>query len=338
MLSALREADGILDPSIAVTAFFSRRFSSPDDLNTRLENLMYLTRKDFPSLEKRETHVFLSDGNALRGYLYRHPTPKGLVLFVHGIKGQADDLYAIGQDALLQAGYSVFVIELTASGQSEGKGISGLQQSAFDVAMAVRHIHDDSYMSSLPLFLFGHSWGAYGVAASLNLISGVKAVAAVSGFDTPLKEMMALPEEKIGIPMERSKDALIVAMRKRAGEDYDLSASQGIESSGVPTLLIHGDEDHTVPLKGASTFDNCSAPNAVHLLRKAGHIDIFFAPMARVYALRVRELAKNMLGKDIGKATPKQIQAFRASFDPHMTSVLDQELFSSIDAFFVGNA
>lgn len=154
----------------------------------------------------------------LRGYLYRNGLSKGLVLYVHGIKGQADDYYAIGEDYFVRKGYDVFAIDLTASGRSEGMGIDGLHQSALDVKAAYEYIRSRGDFEHCPIYFFGHSWGAYGVAASLNF-PNVRpcAIAAMSGFNTPLEEMLALPSSALGIPLDIGKEDLKAALKAREG-------------------------------------------------------------------------------------------------------------------------
>ena len=131
--NSVRNSGSKMDPSVALSAVFSRRMSDEESFASSIESKIYLSRKDFPLLSSREEFRFVSGKNRLAGYLYRaEGIAKGLVLYVHGIKGQADDNYAIWQNRFVASGYDVFAIDLTASGRSEGLGIDGLSQSAVD--------------------------------------------------------------------------------------------------------------------------------------------------------------------------------------------------------------
>ena len=330
-----------LTPEVALSAFFDRRFSDASTLNATIFSHLYLSRKDFPALAEREEVTFLSGSNYLAGYLYRASLSRGLVLYVHGMNGMADDLYSIGQNYFLTHGYDVFAIDLTASGRSEGHGVPGLHQSALDVSAAIAYVTSRYDLMSQPLYLFGHSWGAYGVCASLHFPSSVRAVAALSGFDTPLKEMAAVPAARVGFPMALPTEGLDEPLRIRAGANYNLSASKSIASSGVPTLLIHGAKDSTVPLQGASTYEATEAPNATKLLcPDKGHMDIFYDSTSIAYANQVKDMARELTeryGKLVSNVPQDEWNAFLNRFDPRMTSVLDENLFGKIDSFFASH-
>ena len=343
VMAAKEEGRSPLNASVALSAFFSRRFSSPESFKGSLDGLVYLSRKDFPELREREIVTFRSGNHRLKGYLYRAPIAKGLILYVHGLMGCADDKYAIAQAYFLRKGYDVFAIDLTASGASEGMGVPGLHQSALDVAAAEEYLCSRADLAGLPLYRFGHSWGGYGVSAALNLSTKARAVAELSGFDTPLKEMLALPKEKIGMDVDFGRDELAEALQARCGDLYDLSASKGIYAHPeVRVLLAHGEEDHTVPMKGASIYDNV-AEGTVNVtkvgLPRTGHMDIFFSPESRAYASMVMAMGKEMIaryGKKLSDVPPRAIEEFQSSFNPAMTSVPNAELFDRIDAFYGG--
>jgi len=336
---AFQNAEGrILDPSIALAAAFSRRFSDEDSFEKTLDSKIFLSRKDFPSLKEREVVRFPSGKNMLCGYLYRVDLAKGLLIYVHGIKGQADDYYAIGEDYFVRMGYDVFAIDLTASGRSQGMGIDGLHQSALDVKAAYEYILSRGDFDAMPKYLFGHSWGAYGVGASLNFPAvRPNAIAVLSGFDTPLKEMLGLPASKIGFEVDFGKEELEAALKARCGEYYDLSASKGIRNSKVPAIVLHGDNDTTVPMK-ASIFGALNEDEATKvLIPSRGHADVFLCDESVAYANDVRGMGKVMTdvyGKDVTQIPKGMMDSFLSSFDRRMTSLINVKVFEKIVGFF----
>lgn len=336
---AFQNAEGrILDPSIALAAAFSRRFSDEDSFEKTLDSKIFLSRKDFPSLKEREVVRFPSGKNMLCGYLYRVDLAKGLLIYVHGIKGQADDYYAIGEDYFVRMGYDVFAIDLTASGRSQGMGIDGLHQSALDVKAAYEYILSRGDFDAMPKYLFGHSWGAYGVGASLNFPAvRPNAIAVLSGFDTPLKEMLGLPASKIGFEVDFGKEELEAALKARCGEYYDLSASKGIRNSKVPAIVLHGDNDTTVPMK-ASIFGALNEDEATKvLIPSRGHADVFLCDESVAYANDVRGMGKVMTdvyGKDVTQIPKGMMDSFLSTFDRRMTSLINVKVFEKIVGFF----
>lgn len=336
--NSVRNSDSKMDPGVALSAVFSRRMSDEESFAASIESKIYLSRKDFPLLSSREEFRFVSGKNKLAGYLYRaEGVSKGLVLYVHGIKGQADDNYAIWQNRFVEAGYDVFAIDLTASGRSGGMGIDGLSQSAIDVSNAYKFVSTSPDIPREPVFFFGHSWGGYGVVASTGLGAKPSAICAFSGFDSPLKEMLGLPAERIGIPLDFKKEELVEALKMRCGELYDLSGSRSVEATDIPVFLAHGEFDNVVPLP-ASLYQNVRGADEKVLVPGKSHMDIFFDPKAIEVANAARELAKDRFGKllrDIRQIPESEMREFEATFDRRMTSIVDENLFRMVDSFFL---
>ena len=336
---ALLKDGRLLSSPVALAAFFSRRFSSQDSYEHRFDSLVFKTQKDFPLLQNRETVRFYSADHYLYGYIYRSSLSKGLVLFVHGIKGQADDAYAIGENALLEAGYDVFAIDLSASGRSEPNGIKGLHQGALDVKAAIDFICTRDDLKNLPLFLFGHSWGAYSCLASTNFITPVKKVVAISGFSTPIEEMVALPESKTGMELSANRPDLEAAMLDRCGPQYDLSALTGMKNNPqIKYLLIQGALDNVVPLKASAYEKGKSFPNVTSfLVENKGHADILFSEEASQYQKQI-EIGKRQVekeyGKDILTYPPELLDSLKYNIDKQKASQIDAKLFETVDEFF----
>ena len=325
-------------PEVGLSAFFDRRFSDVDAWKENIRSMVYCSREDYPSLNEREIVAFQSGPNRLKGYLYRAPISKGLIVYVHGLAGMADDLYAVGEDYFLRHGFDVFAIDLTASGASEGHGIPGLHQSALDVAAASSYIDSRVDLCGLPRYFFGHSWGGYGVAASLHFHPNVRVVVAVSAFDTPLKEMMAIPAGKLGISQAMPREGVEGPLRNRAGEYYDLSASESIAQSNIPVLLLHGERDTTVPLSLASLIDAADGPNVTkRYYPEKGHMDILYSNESVAYAKPVVEMSRELTtryGRELSRIPKQERTRFASSFDKRMTSVANEEVFGLSTEFF----
>ena len=255
----------IIIPSLCLLFFgggFVAALIVPDALlNKRLSRMpeeksfatvVYYAHEDYPSLEKRKEVDFSSGGNKLKGYFYEAKEAKGTFLFAHGIHGYADDYTSMVQDCVLSKGYSVFAIDLTASGRSEGEGISSLAQGAYDVKAALEYLFSqgDFYAPLSNLYLAGYSWGAYSVAASLNFSyqSKISGVLCFSGFDNPEEAMLSSAREYVGFLADMTSLTFDWGLAAKTGEDRHLSASQGILTSGVKAYLVHGEEDDTVRL------------------------------------------------------------------------------------------
>ena len=272
-LCALYFGGGYLAGLLVPSLIFSGRQSEKGEGEGSFASLTYENRGDCPSLSNRKEVAFLSGENSLKGYFYQAKDAKGTFLFAHGMHGHADDATAMVQDWILSEGYSVFAIDLTASGASEGEGISSLAQGAYDVKAALDYLFNqtDFYAPMSDLYLCGYSWGAYSVAASLNFDypSKISGVLCFSGFETPEGEMVALARNYIGFLADMNALTLDWGMATRVGEDRFLSASEGILSSGAKAYLVHGDQDATVPLD-ASLYQSLGEGEKVKKKLKKG--------------------------------------------------------------------
>ncbi len=232
-------------------ALFGKRLSNAEEARS-FSSLLYYSRNDYETLKSRKEITFQSGGNELRGYFYEASEAKGTFVFAHGINGYADDATAMVQDAILRRGYSVFAVDLTASGRSQGEGLSSLAQGAYDIKAALEYLFTQTafYAPLSSLFLAGYSWGAYSVAASLNFSyqSKVSGVLCFSGFDSPEGEMLGVARNYAGFFADMNSLTFDWALATRCGEDRHLSASKGILSSGAKAYIVHGDEDSTVSL------------------------------------------------------------------------------------------
>lgn len=339
--SALMEDEGRITPDVILNGFFSGRFSDAKKYYESIDSLIEMNQRDFPDLAQRELVTFPSNKNRLQGYLYRKENPKGLILYVHGLKGMADDQYAMGIHEFLIRGYSVFAFDLTCSGRSGGLSIPGLQQSAIDVAAARSYLLQRPDLAPLDCFAFGHSWGAYGVGASLGLGATFQAVCTCAGFSSPLEEMLAVPASYVGSIVETNKGQLEEAIRKRDPLYYNLSASKSIEKSSIPCLVAQGDNDRIVPLLRSSIYGALSyrkQPHVSLLLQKGkGHMDLLFDTYSYRYRENVEEIAKPLkkkYGKKISDWPLGELKAFQSSFSKPMCGVANASLFDEADAFF----
>lgn len=334
-----------VDANVILSALFDRRQSSIDSYQSSFDPIVHLNQSDFESLKNRKICHFYSSKNTLTGYYYEVPNPKGIVIYVHGLGSLADDWYAIGQDYFVRHGFNVFAIDLTCCGRSEGFGVKGLAQSALDVVAAIRYVRDSIDRKS-PLFLFGHSWGGYGVAASMYF-EDVNAVASLSGFSSPIDEMLGVPSsfvEDFGVELPANllnKEELIAAAKNRWPEYYDLSAIDAINSSNVPILIVQGGKDKIVTMDGSSIYskkDKIRTNNVEYiLLPDRDHLNLFRSKDSARYDASVKSLRKDLektYGKNISKVPNNVLEDFRKSFNRDMTSQVNENLFDTIVNFF----
>lgn len=335
---AVMNGTGVTDPRIALAGFFNRRISTVEGYHRSLDYLIYPNYDDIPSLHHREIVTFRSGKNRLTGYLMKVKSPKGVVLCVHGYNSLSDNGNALFHEFFLKEGFDVFAIDLTSCGRSEGLGIAGLHQSALDVVSAENYLASRRDTKRLPLFLFGHSWGAYGCLASLNFNLKPVGVFAFSGFTNPYELMVGTAEGKVGPFAGIGRDDFIKALQERGGEYWNLSAIDGINNAPDTNIyLFHGSEDTTIK-KGVNAVAGHRFKGhhvKTYLLKGRNHGNLFYTEESLKYNNAVRQLAKQTLepyGGKLKNAPKDVIENFLASFDKMRCSVLDAKTFSYVSS------
>ena len=126
------------------------RADEPDGLTVRYEDVA----ADYP----RQTVTFSSGSAQLTGWLYPAEDAAALVVIAHGLGADAET-YLPETMHFVDSGYSVLAYDATGTGASGGSGTRGLAQSALDLDAALTRAEQED----LPILLFGHSWGGYGL-------------------------------------------------------------------------------------------------------------------------------------------------------------------------------
>lgn len=337
--SAILDGKEVLNPDVIFAAAFDRRISTYQEFLEGWGPILYPDWRDFPALSSPKRISFLSEANSLRGYLYETPDPLGLVLCVHGINSLSNNHNAVFHDHFLRRGYDVLAIDLTSCGESDGLSIKGLHQSAIDVSNAISWIHRQSALSSLPICLFGHSWGGYGVTAITALDPSPVAVAAFSGFKDPWSMIMGLPENYVGEIAHIGESKVKDAYFKRAGKYAFLSAYDAIKANAeIAYLIVQGGDDDIVVPKAALGCCEFNRPNVRIITREGcGHNDLFYDERCRRYRKNVENARKTLVkeyGKDPKDIPAQAMEAFKSSFKREECLRLDEALFDEIDGAF----
>ena len=285
---------------------------------------------------------FRLDGATLRGHVYGEANDRGLVIFRHGMFSQHRDYLAL-ITALVDKGWRVFAYDAIGCGESDGDSTLGMSQSPLDVAAAIDYARESGMAEGMPVALWGHSWGGYGVAAALGLRAGVDACVTMSGFDAPMKELDYSAEASFGLAGKLQYPFLWLNTVLDFGENADRSASEAIASSGVPTLVIHGAGDTTVPYDGVSVLGALQSAEGglsgqVRFVTKDdpgrdGHNSYFYSPESKAYLDECVETLQELLDENDDDAGAPEVTAFLDGVDLKRANTADPALIDEIDSF-----
>lgn len=207
-------------------------------------------------IEFQELNFPTEDGETLNAWFLDRPERSAYLLFFHGNGGNISAGCIDYVVALYRRGYSVFLFDYRGYGKSSG---SPSEEGLYaDSRAAVAYFWRAVGQRHAPVVYLGHSLGG---------------VAAASG---------AAHLEPDGIVLQGTfpdKQTLltcypffyILGLLSR----YKLSTLDFTQAVSCPALVIHGDQDHVVPLSvGKTLFDRLKLEKDFYLVRNGGHADL----------------------------------------------------------------
>lgn len=219
-------------------------------------------------LPYQTTHIPTANGKRLFAWFI--PLPEGLdnspaVAVIHGWGGNAGHMLPFAS-LLHREGYAVLLLDARNHGNSDADNFSSMPRFAEDLEHGLDWLGRQPHIDPQQLFLLGHSVGA---AASLLVASrrpDLAGVASLSTFahpETLMRRQMRshhIPYLPIGWLLLRYIERTIKARFD------DIAPCNTIQRATCPILLVHGEEDRSVPLADAQQIYANSPDDRVELL------------------------------------------------------------------------
>lgn len=214
-------------------------------------SLVYPKIDEYKDLVYEPIEFMSSNNYTLRGFIYKNKDIndyKGIIIAVHGIGFGHNYLYNI-IDFFTKNNYLVLAYDQIGSGISSGKGINNFISSIEDVNKAISFLKTSFQYSNLPIFLFGHSWGAFSSLNSLyKKCNNVEKGIFVAPFDC--KNTMIIQYVPF---LSIFKPGLTILDYFKCGKSALITSCKTLKKSKTDILLIHGDHDNIVIPK--NSFD-----------------------------------------------------------------------------------
>ena len=281
----------------------------------------------------RQEVSFLSGENRLRGYLYGKGG-KGVIVIAPGISSDSEaHLPEIMK--FLDSGYEALTYDMTGVCRSEGESRVGLQQAKRDLLAAVDFVRQEH----LPIYLYGHSLGAYAVAAALDETE-VTAAICLSGFDSPVGMMHGSARDYVGILADMEYPFLYFQNVLTFGGDADDRAVESINAVSTPVLLCHGTEDKIIPYARSlnAQSDRLTNPNAVcekiDADYRSGHNYAWLSADAARYMAQKQEELDDLRKACGGELPQKVLDDFYRDFDAEKAAQTDGSFMDSVLRFY----
>lgn len=289
---------------------------------------------------------FQLNGNTLRGHVYGASNDRGLIIFRHGMFSKHQD-YLPFITAMVDKGWRVFAYDAIGCGESDGDSMLGMSQSLIDVAAAVDYARASGLAEGMPVALWGHSWGGYGVAAALEKCPDVDACVTMSGFDTPMKILDYSTTKAYGVIGKLQYPLLWLNTAIDFGSEANRSASDAVLNSGVPTLVVQGKGDTTVPYRGVSILEALEgrqdAARGELVLKvldeegRNGHNDYFYSRECQAYLNECAAKLTALLEENDDDPNAAEVQEYLKGVDLKKANVADPALVDEVDAFLAAH-
>ncbi len=213
-------------------------------------------------------------GVTLIGHFYPVPSPRRLIIAFHGWRSSWHYDYGLISDFWRRQNCSVLYVEQRGQNNSGGDymgfGLAERYDCVSWVDWAVCRCGRE-----VPIYLAGISMGAATVlmAADLDFPVPVHGIMADCGFTSPQAIWKHVARRNLHMSYWlRSRMADWLCERKigmRAGEHSTVKA---LSHTQIPTLLIHGAQDHFVPVEMSyENYRACAAPKRLLIVPYADH-------------------------------------------------------------------
>ncbi len=319
----------LLLSAILYESVFGKRFEIYD--SAHLPDL-----KDYKGLISDPVTFPSKRGYKYTGFYYHdesYDSFRGLIVFSHGIfDGQLNFLPEIAYFA--RRGYKIFAFDNSGSHLSGGKSLRGLPQSAEDLDAALAYV---TKTNTLPLYLFGHSWGGYAVSAvHCYHLYDIRAVFVQSGFNSTSEMVLEEGSAMMGRWIYILKAYIKLYERIKYGKAAGYTAHKGIaraSANGTKFLILHSTDDKTISLKN-SVLANVDKNENITLVteKHKGHnsldSDRAIKHKAQLDALFEATFPKNL------RTTKNKRELFKENVNKDIYYELDGKLMKLIADFY----
>lgn len=225
-----------------------RKFLSDECNKIVIDGWKYLRAQNW-----EDVSITSYDGHKLVGHYLEHPSPRGLVLQIHGYRGCGAFDFSCAVKPFYESGFSLLIVDQRANGGSEGKHITFGFKERYDAVDWAKYV--EKRFPGLPVVMDGVSMGASTVmlAAEIGYPKNVKAIIADCGFTSPGDICRKVLKQWFGLPPFPLYYGANFWVKRLAKFDLDgvscKEALRCLKGTGIKVLLAHGKKDDFVPYR-----------------------------------------------------------------------------------------
>ena len=225
-------------------------------------NLSY--KKIYIPVNKYRVSSYLYSDKSIKSF-------KALIVVSHGIGFGHNYLLPLVKE-LCKDGYLVLAFDQLASGTSEGLRVKGMVEGPLALYHVVNYVKSNDELKNYPLYLMGHSWGAYSCLASLNVLDNVDKVVAFAGFNSEFDLFSSYLK-----PITFLKPFFYLHNLINYGKLGNLKVVDALNKTNAKVLYIQGEADRVVPSKiSLDKYSKVKRDNiTIKVLPHKGHSSFF---------------------------------------------------------------
>ncbi|HMZ07417.1 MAG TPA: alpha/beta fold hydrolase [Anaerolineales bacterium] len=224
----------------------------------------------------QEVSIPASDGGALYGWHIVAASDAPTIILLHGWSRNLSRTLPYLQ-ALYPLGYNLLAFDARNHGSSSRIARPTVGTFAEDVVSVVKFLRQQGNTS--PIGAIGLSVGGGAVINAAGWSDQIRSVVTVGAISHP-KAVMRFEFRKRRVPGFLAS-LLFGYMRRKYGLDFDVIAPvNNIRKSKAEFLLIHGEQDETVPVEQARALSAAGSPEKTQLwvIPQKGHSDCHTHP------------------------------------------------------------
>jgi uncharacterized protein len=170
------------------------------------------------------------------------------------------------------AGFAVLLLDARCHGRSDGESFTSMPRFAEDIATGLAWLRGQPDIDGDRVAVLGHSVGAAAALLHASRHHDVRAVVSLSSFAHPHEVMRRFMADK-RVPYPVLGWYVLRHVQRVIGSTFDAIAPvRTITRVRCPVLLVHGQQDRTVPFDDARRLQAASAD--AQLLPVAGDHDL----------------------------------------------------------------
>lgn len=218
--------------------------------------------------------ITAADGITLTGHWYPCEQAERIIIAMHGWRSSWCRDFGLIADFICKNHCAALFVEQRGQNNSGGAYMGFGVTERYDCREWVRWVIKNR-SAELPIYLCGISMGASSVlmAANLGLPGNVHGIIADCGFTSPDEICRHIVRNHLHLSYGmRRMIAGHFYNRKNQSGSFACSTTDALRETTIPVLLIHGTEDHFVPVE--MTYRNylaCASPKRLLIVPGADH-------------------------------------------------------------------